>query len=112
MTTTEFVILDDGTGWGDEEPTDAHLEEYARLLNASGYCPGEDWLDGEDEGPAEFSVRRTRSGEAGGVYYCRPSGDLQILGYSLDYPDGLEQVINEALAVLSDAAVAIIEGED
>jgi hypothetical protein len=50
------------------------------------------------EKPTQYSVsvRPARSGEAPGTYYRKASGDLQILGYSLETPEDLTDLSDEA----------------
>jgi hypothetical protein len=50
------------------------------------------------EGDTRYSVsvRPARGGEASGTYYRRASGDLQILGYSLEVPEDLSDLSEAA----------------
>lgn len=88
---TEFVII---------TAEDIDHARYEAILRDSGYIA--DW-DECDDSPAEWTVRAPYRGEAEGTYYRRPGGSLQILGYSISAPEGLELTINAAFAQLCDA---------
>ena len=53
------------------------------------------------EGDTRYSVsvRPARAGEAGGTYYRKANGNLQILGYSLEVPEDLRELQERAFAL-------------
>jgi hypothetical protein len=55
----------------------------------------------EVEGDTRYcvTVRPARSGEASGTYYRKASGDLQILGYSIEKPEDLRELQERAWAL-------------
>ena len=85
--TTEFVVL----RYFDDAPIE-QLQAVCDFFNKSGYIC-EDFGDTE---PSTLFVREPYSGEAEGIYYYRIDGSLQIIGYSLGYPEGLEEAIQAA----------------
>ena len=46
----------------------------------------------ENETPYRVTVRPARAGKASGIYYRQPNGNLQILGYSLEIPEDLQDL--------------------
>jgi len=66
--------------------------QYRRLCDRLERC----YSSLEKDTQYMVSVRPTRSGEAPGTYYRKASGDLQILGYSLEIPEDLTDLSEEA----------------
>ena len=54
------------------------------------------YTDLEGDTRYSVSVRPARGGEASGTYYRKSSGDLQILGYSLEVPEDLSDLSETA----------------
>ena len=67
-------------------------EEYAAECQRLENC----YTALETETRYSVLVRPARSGEAPGTYYRTASGGLQILGYSLEMPDDLQDLSDAA----------------
>jgi hypothetical protein len=73
-----------------EVSPDEYEEQLARLERC--------YTEVEDETLSKYSVRvrKARQGEADGTYLLTSNGDLQIVGYSVERPDDLRALQDEA----------------
>ena len=71
---------------------DVSDEEYVAACDRLEQC----YSDLEGDTRYSVSVRPARGGEAGGTYYRQASGNLQILGYSLEVPEDLHDLSEAA----------------
>jgi len=85
---TTYVDVRYSTSWGDAPVTDKEHRAACERM--------ESWLDEHAPDHMTFYVRPNRAGECEGVYECRASGDLQILGYSIPAPDDVTELLNRA----------------
>ena len=81
----EVVVI--GPSLGDMEES-----EYEAECDRLESC----YSDLESDTLYSVSVRPCRAGEASGTYLRRASGDLQILGYSMEVPDDLHDLSDAA----------------
>ena len=71
---------------------DVSDDDYAAECDRLEQC----YTDLEQDTRYSVSVRPARFGEASGTYYRRASGDLQILGYSLEISEDLTDLSESA----------------
>ena len=71
---------------------DVSDEEYVAECDRLEQC----YTDLEGDTRYSVSVRPARGGEADGTYYRGASGNLQILGYSLEVPEDLHDLSEAA----------------
>lgn len=91
MEAGEYVVLHDEFAWGAwGDDDDAQCEAARERM--------EEHMEEHAPDHISISVRPAKPGECAGIYQVRPSGTLQVLGYSLTTPESVSQLINDAYA--------------
>lgn len=84
-----YTVITSDESWGSDELTD---EDHEAACDRAT-----EWLEAHQPGGFDITFRPIRAGgEVSGIHMDRPDGTLQILGYSVNVPEVVERLVQDA----------------